>query len=1049
MDKCDRDRPLPLQYAKNFDRLMKTSFTIASHRLQTLVLGLLLIGVNASAQRPAHYEHGNADMDRAVELFDKEKYSAAQYEFQRVIDRIPDRNDMVRTEAEYYSALSAVRLFHDDAGHRLLTFIADHPEDPHASVVRFELFKHAFTQKKWKDVIEWSELVERQKLSPEEMEEFRFKRGYAYFQRDQRDLALHEFAEVQNGSGTYAVPSAYYAAHINYERGNYATALPVFQRLQTDENFKKVVPYYIAEILYLQGKYDELDAYVKPLLEDPQGTKRMNEINRLAGEANYRQEKYAEALPFLEKSSQRVGIDRGDRYILGYTYYRTGDCRKALNEFNLVANGTDSLAQLSAYHMADCYLKLNEKNFARNAFRKAYEMGVVEKVTEDALFNYAKLAYELSFDPYHEAINALRNYMKEYPKSARRDEAYQFLLSVYLKTKNYEAALAALDEIQNKDIRLQEAYQKLAFDRGVELYDGRKYDEAAKYFQLALKYPVNQEVNAKARFWKGESYYGAGDLEAALNEYGSLRTAPGAYATDMYEQAGYSTGYAYFKMKKYGDAATAFRRFIASGKAAKEQRADAMLRVGDAFFVTKDNAQAIKWYDDAIRAGAADKDYAMYQKGVCYGLQNQFQEKVSTLKALLAERPNSRYAADAKFQLAETYINLDNDTEAMNYYGQVLQDHSNSPHVRQSMLQIALVHKRQGNAEKALDQFKAIVAMFPTMDGSRDALAGIEAIYVEQGRVGEYEKYVRSLSFVDPAMLDLDEKYYRSAEQLYFDEKCPQAIGAFGDYLTKFPTGAYALNAHFYRGDCNYRTQNYAQALPDLEAVIERNGVQFMESALFGASDILFQDKRWEGALDHFIQLEKVASSPKNTLVAQVGQMRSNNELGRAAEAAAAAEKVIANKDATADLKAEAGLIAAKGMLANNDEGAAYDRFKAVATASTNTYGAEAKYHMAYIRHLQAKYKDAEKEVFELVQRYPAYDHWKARAFILLADVYVQLGDRFQAKATLQSVINNSKEPGLVAQAKERLATIEQGEMEQTTPSPQEEMEIEMPDNDR
>ncbi len=70
---------------------------------------------------------------------------------------------------------------------------------------------------------------------------------------------------------------------------------------------------------------------------------------------------------------------------------------------------------------------------------------------------------------------------------------------------------------------------------------------------------------------------------------------------------------------------------------------------------------------------------------------------------------------------------------------------------------------------------------------------------------------------------------------------------------------------------------------------------------------------------------------------------------------------------------------------------------------------------MAYVRFLQEKYSDAEKEVFDLVKKYPAYDHWKAKAFILLGDVYVQLDDRFQAKATLQAVIDNSTEPELVA----------------------------------
>jgi TolA-binding protein len=306
--------------------------------------------------------------------------------------------------------------------------------------------------------------------------------------------------------------------------------------------------------------------------------------------------------------------------------------------------------------------------------------------------------------------------------------------------------------------------------------------------------------------------------------------------------------------------------------------------------------------------------------------------------------------------------------------------------------------------------------------------------------VSEYEAYVRSLKFVDPATLDLDEKYYRSAELLYFDQKCIQAVQAFGDYLNKYPNGAYALNALFYRGDCHYRARQMEQALPDLEAVIQRNGSEFLENALVGASEILFTDERWEGALDHYVRLEAVASSPQNLLAALVGQMRCQRELGRPAEAAQAAAKVVAHPNVTADLKAEAGLQFAKGMLDKAEYDAAYTSFKNVSTSSVNQLGAEAKYHQAYVRHLQARYQDAEKEVFELVKRYPAYDHWKARSFILLGDVYVQLGDRFQAKATLQSVVDNCTEPELVAQASQRLDAITASEAPQTAPTPQEEL---------
>ena len=1024
---------------------MKTLFPM---ELRHLLLAVpLLFALPIHAQRPAHYDQRDADLVNALDLFSKAKYGAAQYEFQQVIARVNDLHSGTRVEAEFYSALCAVRLFNDDAGYRLLTFMDEHPEDLHVPAIRFELFKHMFAQKKWEDAIAWSDQVDRLSLSPEETEEYRFKRGYSYFQLGDKEKALGEFAQVTTTEGIYGTPSMYYASHIQYEKGNYDTALTGFRKLESDENFKKVVPSYIAEILFLQGKYEELNTYVKPLLEDPEGTKRVNEINRLAGEANYRTGNYAEAIPSLQKSAQRVGVDRNDRYILGYAYYRTGDCQKALAEFNLVANGEDSLAQLAVYHMADCYLKLNEKNYARNAFKRSYEIGKDPKVMEDALFQYAKLSYELSFDPYNEAISALRNFLKTYPNTPRRDEAYEFLLNVYLKSKNYEDALASLDEIQNKDIRLKEAYQMLAYNRGVELYEGRKYADAALFFERALKYPANQNVNARAHYWMAESYYGQGDYPAALRKYDDLRNSPGSYSTELYEQAGYGMGYVFFKLKQYDEAVVAFRRYVGSSKGESRQRADAMLRAGDCYFVTKDNEQAVKWYDDAMRSGSPDRDYAQYQKGVCQGLLRKNTEKIATLKGLLTETPNSRYAADAKFQLGETYIFLENDAEALKYHTQVIEKHPNSPLVRQSMLQTALIHKRQGHIEQAITQYKAIVTKYPTVDETRDALAGLENIYVEQGRVAEYEAYLRTLNFVDPATLDLDEKYYESAEKLYMEEKCDQAVGAFGDYLNKYPNGAFALNAYFYRGDCQYRAGKYDQALPDLEEVIRRNGTQFMESSLYGAADILFKDERWEGALDYYVTLEPLASSPQNMLVAQVGQMRCLSELARADEAAAAAEKVAANSNATNQLKAEAGLMVAKNLLAREDLDAAYAKFKTVSTGNTGAVGAEAKYHMAYVRHLQQQYRKAETEVFDLLQKYASEGHWKARALILLSDVYVQLDDRFQAKAALQGVIDNCPEPDLVAEARQRLNDINASEVQPTAPTPEEDLTIPLPGN--
>ncbi len=55
-------------------------------------------------------------------------------------------------------------------------------------------------------------------------------------------------------------------------------------------------------------------------------------------------------------------------------------------------------------------------------------------------------------------------------------------------------------------------------------------------------------------------------------------------ATDLYEQASYSQGYSYFKLKQYDEAITSLRRFVAVSGMPKDQKADAMLRIGYAIF---------------------------------------------------------------------------------------------------------------------------------------------------------------------------------------------------------------------------------------------------------------------------------------------------------------------------------------------------------------------------------------------------------------------------------------------------------------------------------
>ena len=57
--------------------------------------------------------------------------------------------------------------------------------------------------------------------------------------------------------------------------------------------------------------------------------------------------------------------------------------------------------------------------------------------------------------------------------------------------------------------------------------------------------------------------------------------------------------------------------------------------------------------------------------------------------------------------------------------------------------------------------------------------------------------------------------------------------------------------------------------------------------------------------------------------------------------------------------------------------------------------------------------------VFDYSEGFSAYDYWYGSMFLLLAENYIQLGEIFQAKATLQSILDQSTD----ATVKEKAAS--------------------------
>ena len=76
----------------------------------------------------------------------------------------------------------------------------------------------------------------------------------------------------------------------------------------------------------------------------------------------------------------------------------------------------------------------------------------------------------------------------------------------------------------------------------------------------------------------------------------------------------------------------------------------------------------------------------------------------------------------------------------------------------------------------------------------------------------------------------------------------------------------------------------------------------------------------------------------------------------------------------------------------------------------------------------KGKYLDAQQACFDLSNQVPSYEYWVAKGFIILADTYSKLGNDFQAKSTLQSIIEeySVEDDGIIVLAQKKLDEISQ-----------------------
>ena len=269
----------------------------------------------------------------------------------------------------------------------------------------------------------------------------------------------------------------------------------------------------------------------------------------------------------------------------------------------------------------------------------------------------------------------------------------------------------------------------------------------------------------------------------------------------------------------------------------------------------------------------------------------------------------------------------------------------------------------------------------------------------------EYLEIVNGLPEISISRAEQDSLTYNTAFMKFSEGDYVISQRTFNQYLGKFEDGIFKIDAIYYNAISCVKVGDTANAVLMYTKLIGVSNNEYNQMALSFLARKYYAEDDFANSNIYYQNLEKVASNNSLKREAIIRLMYGNERINT--ELAYNYAQQVVNLDKTDDwLMSKAKIIIARHEFSSGNYAKSKTTFEKVVELSDFDEGAEAKYYLAYLTYLDDSLSLAEKMIFELAANYTS-DYFIAKAFILLADIYVVQENDFQAKATLESIIEN------------------------------------------
>ncbi len=882
------------------------------------------------------------------------------------------------------------------------------------SSIRFDIANYYFQRKSYPNALNWYNKTDLNFVPSSKRNDFYFKKGYSLFTSKKYDAAV-PFLEKAVNTPLYTDDVNYYLGYIYYTKNSFKDALYYFNKVSSDSPKQKRLHYYRALIYFKQGLFDKIIDETVMHFTSLKGNEQ-SELAKVIGESYFKLGKYKEAVTYLKKYRGKRGRwSHEDFYQLGFAYYKIKNYKEATAQFNKIIGGKNALSQNAYYHLAICYLKENKKAEALNAFQKTITLDFDKVITEDAALKHVKLSYEIG-NPYTKISDILTNFLAKYPKSPFAKEINDLLVTYYIKSKNFNAALNVLKN--QKGYTNNTLLQKVTFLKGIELFNQGDNWKAISNFNKAIQNNKSLFYKARATYWKAQAFYKLNSFPKAIENYKTFLVLPKSKQTNEFKDIYYNLGYAYFKNKNYTQSAIQFKKAYQSKNLETSYKIDALLRLADSYFGDKKYWPALDNYEKLLVVNP-NNPYALYQMAISYGFVSRNAKKISALNTLIESFPKSTLIDDGLFDLAIVYSQENQIKESLKTYDHLITKYPNSLYIPQSIVNKGILLYNIDETEKAEKTLKNLVEKYPISKFSNQAVTIIKEIAIEKGEVNKFQKWAANFEHVTISNNEIELASFTAAEKKYIENNIPQAKILLEEYTEKYPNGTNILTGKYYLSEIYFEEEDYTKAIPLYTYIHELAFNEYTERALLRLSQIYNKTNETRKAIPIWQKLEKVAEYTQNKIYAQSNLMKTyshNNDMNRALTYA---QKIVQLDTINSTILTDAQLIIARNSLKKSDTTASKKYYKLLEKSAINDVVVEALYHKALFLYTEKKHAESNEVISSIAKNHVLLDEWNAKSLLILAKNFFALEDNFQSTFILENIITNfQSQPDIALEAR-------------------------------